>query len=445
MAQRVVIGTCLLLTIVSLAMVGLFWQYSIQAQRLAARESAEAARFMASMNESAQARDREMIQQLQRISAAMQNPRSPDWNPLSFKFTEETPGGPPAAGCVVSLTKWGENQNGGINQSSDASGVADFGLVSPGNYSYSISRNWSGGRYVAQSDRLVISPGSQTKRTLVCPKAPPDMVAVRILFPWPDDLKTQGLVCAASFWHDGREFAHGLHWTLFDDGFGIAPSLRPTRGASILRGTASRIRTVQFGGMGGMGGIGGQSAMTGFRFGSVTRTAIVGPDAKSSYGILKGKALYFFQQSDEAAEFEIAADILGEDLRAASSPTATVSWEPGVYHLNTIVVMRPAPPVAQTPDSRKRFGVISACSSFGAAFTTIGQPTLHRIGPPTTTQLENPDADAPTRIPRLELGRNSDPGPGGVLDDPVKSVRDPRRPEERMDHPPARATRQSCS
>lgn len=156
--------------------------------------------------------------------------------------------------------------------------------------------------------------------------------------------------------------------------------------------------------MGGMGGIGGQSAMTGFRFGSVTRTAIVGPDAKSSYGILKGKALYFFQQSDEAAEFEIAADILGEDLRAASSPTATVSWEPGVYHLNTIVVMRPAPPVAQTPDSRKRFGVISACSSFGAAFTTIGQPTLHRIGPPTTTQLENPDADAPTRIPDWNWG-----------------------------------------
>ena len=77
LAQRVLIGTCLVLAAACVALVGLVWQQSIQAQRKAARESAETARFMASMTENAQARDHEMLKQLQKMSDAMQNPRIP--------------------------------------------------------------------------------------------------------------------------------------------------------------------------------------------------------------------------------------------------------------------------------------------------------------------------------------------------------------------------------
>ena len=162
--------------------------------------------------------DHEMLKQLQKMSDAMQNTRSLEWNPFSFKLTEEKPDGPPAAGYLVWLKKSSENV--GTNQRSDASGIADFGLVSPGNYLFWITKNWEGSHYALTSTRLVISPGSQTVKQLICPKA--DRVAVRIAFQLPDDMKKERLVVAASFCHEGLEMKDGSRWQLLDFEIGAA-------------------------------------------------------------------------------------------------------------------------------------------------------------------------------------------------------------------------------
>ena len=85
-----------------------------------------------------------MLEQLREMSEAIQHPRSPDWNPVRMKLTEETPDGPPVAGATIVLTRLFENPPKTIQKVSDASGLADFGSIHPGDYTFQIYRNVGG-------------------------------------------------------------------------------------------------------------------------------------------------------------------------------------------------------------------------------------------------------------------------------------------------------------
>ena len=159
------------------------------------------------------------------------------------------------------------------------------------------------------SDRLVISPGSQTVKRLVCPKTPPTLEAVRILFQLPDDMKKEGLVVAAAFRHEGFEIEDGVRWQLLDFETKGERSLRPTRGAFNPNRSGARIRTAQFGGIGGIGEAG---EMNQFPMGAATRRLICGQEPSSSFEVLKKHTLYFWAKSNDP--FGVAADILDVDL-----------------------------------------------------------------------------------------------------------------------------------
>ena len=85
MAGRAVIGTCAIVVVASVVLVGMFWQQTLQAQLMAARQAAAAS-----------AREQEMLKQLKVMTDAIKHPRSLDWNPVQFLFTDETADGPPA-------------------------------------------------------------------------------------------------------------------------------------------------------------------------------------------------------------------------------------------------------------------------------------------------------------------------------------------------------------
>ena len=158
MTQRVVIGTCVLVTAVSLGLVGLVWQ---QSQRMVALQLAEA-----------RAREAQMHEQLRAMSEAIQHPRSPDWNPVRVKLTEETPDGPPVADATVVLNRSFENPPKMIQKVTDAAGVADFGSINPGDYTFQIykrSDNWS----LQHTSALNVQPGTDVTKSIICPKTPP--------------------------------------------------------------------------------------------------------------------------------------------------------------------------------------------------------------------------------------------------------------------------------
>ena len=119
-----------------------------------------------------------------------------------------------------------------------------------------------------------------------------------------------------------------------------------------------------------------------------------------------------------------------------NGPAATVSWEPGDYRLDEIVVLRPSP-VDQAKGPRKRFQVLSACGASGMAFSPIGFPELHRSGPPTTAQLENPDEDRPQGIPNYDWGGISVQVSQKYWTDRANRFEIPARASQRVEDPAA--------
>ncbi len=225
MAQRVLIATCVLLTAASVSMAGLLWRQSIQAQQLVARQAAASARMLADQNAIAQIREQEVLKQLHDMSEAIRHPRSPDWNPVRIKLTEETTDGPPVAAASLVLSRAGENPSKSISRKTDASGVADFGSVQPGDYSFRINRTWKGG-ILGTSGELNVQPGTDVTKSIVCPKTPPQRADVRVHWNWPADLEKEALCLYAPFTLRGREIGPGIHWS-------INYSFRPKLGSLI--------------------------------------------------------------------------------------------------------------------------------------------------------------------------------------------------------------------
>ncbi len=103
MAQRILIATCLVVTLASLSVAGIIYRQSTRIQGDSARAAAEAIRAMTVQNEQAQIGQQEMLKQLREMSEVVRSTRSLDWNPVKFHLTEETPEGPPAVGFSIAL------------------------------------------------------------------------------------------------------------------------------------------------------------------------------------------------------------------------------------------------------------------------------------------------------------------------------------------------------
>ncbi len=140
----------------------------IQSSRAAA-EAAEANRRFAEVLGQTQATNQEMLKQLQAMAKPAPPAKSGDWIPVRFKLTVEKPDGPPAVGYEVVLGRGygGTKNNGAIHRRSDATGLADFGVVQPGDWEFSIQaglRDTRGG--------LNAIPGTPVVKEIVCPKRP---------------------------------------------------------------------------------------------------------------------------------------------------------------------------------------------------------------------------------------------------------------------------------
>jgi hypothetical protein len=136
MAQRVLIATCLIVVVACFGIVGLVWS---QSNRSAA-QAAEANRRLAELLGQTQATNQEMLRQLQAMAKPAQPAKSADWIPVKFVLKVDEAGGPPAVGYEVILGRGhgGTMKADSIHRSSDANGLADFGVVQPGDWEFTI-------------------------------------------------------------------------------------------------------------------------------------------------------------------------------------------------------------------------------------------------------------------------------------------------------------------
>ncbi len=199
MVQRVVIGASVFVAAACVALVAIFWQQALHAQRMAALQAV-----------AAQAREREVLDRLKEMTEAIKHPRSPDWNPVRFSFTEATADGPPARDVSVVLYKVGDQSTQVIRQSNEA-GVADFGLLNPGRYVLQIARMLADGQITA-SGELDVQPGESLEKHIVCPKLAEQQASVRVGCKWPDDLASASLVLYLPLRHRYLETSPDIEW-----------------------------------------------------------------------------------------------------------------------------------------------------------------------------------------------------------------------------------------
>jgi hypothetical protein len=302
------------------------------------------------------------------VSEAIRTTRSLDWNPVRFQLTEETPDGPPAVGFLIALNEQVAGGGGvGIGQGApqptqrvtDGSGVADFGLVHPGDYSFQIGKDWADGS-LATGQQLHIEPGSQISKRIVCPKTPPERVPVRIRWAWPADLKKENLVFHALFTLNPIQ-RDGLSWILSDE--------RPSKSST----EPNRFRT----------------AFMGMRW-PATRSVLCGPGT-SIARILPMKQPYIWK-SPELPVRELWAELQTSDLCEIKEPAKTMAWERGTYWLSAVLVLRPI----ESTDSKagkRRFDVIVA-----------SDPSLDRMVNGIYSVWDRPPTDAAADDPRTKGG-----------------------------------------
>jgi len=300
MAQRVLIATCLVVAPASLSLVGLVW---VQSNRAAAQTN-EANRQLSAALPQSQIVNTNMLKTLNEMSEAIRNPRSPDWNPVKIKLTEETTDGPPVPGCAVSLSQRGADK-ANINRTTDASGVADFGLLHPGEFFFHFSRSWDE-RLADGSGQLNVEPGSDVNKVIVSPKKALERVAVRVHCNWPTDLSKEGLVVDAPFKLDPL-YIDGTSWSIN------------------------------------------------------TRSVLCGP-ADSVMEILEPNGLYLWAT---ALPPTLRADILTSHMRSIDQTSRSLKWERGTYRLSELIVLRLIREPTGTA-GRQRFEILARCSPWNA-------------------------------------------------------------------------------
>jgi hypothetical protein len=445
MAQRVLIATCLVVMLACGASVGLAWNWMNQDRLLRSREAAEATeanrRVSEALNQS-QVANRELLKQMRDMSDAVLHPVSTDWNPVLFKLTEEAADGPPAAEFSLTLTRMegptrgmgagavgkardvmvarsgattgprllrmvlppaivaqsataqfggmggmGMGGMGGasakaIRRISDAAGIADFGAVPPGDYSFQISKNWGSG-YFTTAGQLNVLPGRKIEKSIVCPKTPPDRTRVRVHWSWPVDLDKEQLILYAPFTYRYRKLDSELEWVLTDSASRPRQRRRSNQGMMNPGWSVPAVRSVL---------CGPATALTEVR--ERARLLFWAFSHLDENGIMTG-----------VPKSPVWADLLTENLREVKLPTETpepteLAWELGVYGLDQLIVLRPTRPPG-VEGGRKRFDVLVG-SFFAGSLPSIqlrGEPlgtsigtgqggTENRGGPPTQEDLE---------------------------------------------------------
>jgi hypothetical protein len=323
MAQRVMLVTCLVMMLACLSLVGLVY---VQSNRAAA-QTAEANRKLSEALAQAQTVNNLMMTKLSEMSEAIKNPRSLDWNPVKFVVTDDTPDGPPVAGCsVTTYPKDGQQKQ--ITRTSDASGIADFGLVNPGEYLFYISRNRDR-RTLNGYGQFTVGPGSQITKRILCPTKALEPVPLQVRCEWPADLEKEGLVVYAPF-HFVHTEKDGTSWNL-DSGTGSAAH-------AVLFGPGAAL------------------------------TEIVNPTG-----------LYTWGKADL-----LRADILSSDVRAVKAGTEPLKWERGTYHISELMILRPRDLTAGAA-GRQQFDILVRCYPQG---TNLGQ-FHYRHEPPTAEELKS--------------------------------------------------------
>jgi hypothetical protein len=139
--------------------------------------------------------------------AAAEAPKSMDEIPLKVQLVLDTKDGPPAEGYSVQFrgnVPWQEKY-GTLDKKTGSDGVADFGVVRPGQHTIVVITPWE----ERQTRRITVLPAREYTEKIVCPSKPLEEVEIAFSVDWPDDLRGKGLWVVCDFRRSDRQLDSG--------------------------------------------------------------------------------------------------------------------------------------------------------------------------------------------------------------------------------------------
>jgi hypothetical protein len=188
MSQRILVGLCVLMAVVSCVALGLAWASLSRQQDLIATWQSTSQSQIADQQKLFE----RLLDQLQRAAtdAASRSLAPSDWNPVEFRFVLGKEDGPPAAGIKVDVSiQATETGIPPMQDTSNEKGVVRFERVRYGRYTVNV-HNTAGESLLT---RFTLQPGESLTRTIICPDPPTTSSKVTARIAWPEDLRERSL------------------------------------------------------------------------------------------------------------------------------------------------------------------------------------------------------------------------------------------------------------
>ena len=199
MSQRILVGTCLVMAIASLAGVGMIWNLNQQNQTAMLQSQ----RDLIATLEQNQKSNLQLLQTIMTEQKTLTTKADPEWCPVKILFSLGKKGGSPAKGFNVSFhRRVADTPPDKTHLTVPDDGLVDLGLLQFGKYTLTIrSPEGDTPEYYSTGDLEILPRLPQTPLygEFVCPDGLPAEVTVKPQVIWPEPLRDKHLWLLCTF------------------------------------------------------------------------------------------------------------------------------------------------------------------------------------------------------------------------------------------------------
>lgn len=201
MSQRILVVTCLVMAVASIAGMGLMWNLNAQNQRAMMKSQRE-------LLELVEGNQKANLQTMQAFIAEQKSATTktdPEWCPVKIRCSLGKKGGPPAKGFTVSFMRLA-SENSGFSSTLTVpeDGVVDMGLLQFGKFRLVIQSVNPEGVFATTEELVILPrlPQVPIYGEIVCPDGLPADVRVKPRVVWPEQLRDKKLWLLCTFSSD---------------------------------------------------------------------------------------------------------------------------------------------------------------------------------------------------------------------------------------------------
>jgi len=225
MSQRLTFVALALVALISFGSAGTTWFLLNQARKANEAMLSQSREATAELLDQSRDANRALVEQGQKANEALvaklgelsassrgaaEMPASPEWNSVKCRlYTGERPGSP-AAGYEVTVSGFvlDTAKEVTVSRVTDSAGIADLGLMRPGQHNLKIKAPWGDQRHPTL---ITVLPGKAHVEEIQCPAGRPEKTDVTFHVDWPEELRNRDLWAVVSLTGDAGVIG-GQRW-----------------------------------------------------------------------------------------------------------------------------------------------------------------------------------------------------------------------------------------